>query len=119
MSKRSNAQKKLQQPKRTWKNVRGGLFELLKLTQDAGGVKRTVTDWNEKEALVQIFQEETSYENGGMCSWGAYSNRVTQTSEVVEFNNGNMMLNITISSWNGTFASHDDVRVEWWYGEVR
>jgi hypothetical protein len=92
--------------KRQWYQLDGGgLFEILAVVNEHGGVKQAVTTDEEKRKLLNDLTKGWTYYGNG---------RVQDYGDVAILKDGSVLACITTASFAGTFASHDDIRVEWW-----
>ncbi len=87
-----------------WYEIGNSLMWLINTITEAGGVDREV-EWREAEELMQnIFPNDS------------YGDRITHTGECVVLKDGKILCCLTIATWSGTFASHDNIRVSWYEG---
>ena len=88
-----------------------GLMTLLSFVEMGGGVNRPLT-YDETRKYRDILESaKTSY---GMDAFSYYGNgHITDCSEATLLKDGKVLMCITTKSFNGTFASHDDIQVRW------
>jgi len=87
----------------------GGLFSILSEVTNGDGVKEEVTGWRDKEKLLKELVE--------VASEFHYSRRLRDYGDCAILKDGSVLACLTFADFAGTFASHDDINVEWWIGK--
>jgi len=86
----------------------GGLFSILAAVTKAGGVKNEVTYWHEKQALLDSLVAEQHNQ--------VFGRRVRDYGDCAVLNDDSVLACLTFADFAGSFASHEDINVEWWIG---
>ena len=64
-----------------------------------------------KKQIGSVTVDGASQHMKGVPGWGSYSSRLQGVDEAIMFKDGTILLAATVSSWGGTFQSHDDIKV--------
>lgn len=104
-------------PTYTWTELTsGGLLALLDVVTRTGGIERTLTcrDKEWKEVTESLRTARSSY---GHMMFSSFGDRFNGADEIAVMKDGSIFVVATISSWGGTFASHDSISVKWYAGK--
>jgi hypothetical protein len=98
-------------PKLKTVNVKGrradelsGLFEILEYARQGDG----------KPEPVQLVNADLLRGPYNGERWSHYGTDLNYVEEAFEFSDGRILMCATVSSWNGTFASHDSISVKYY-----
>ena len=88
----------------TWDEVSG----LLNLLSAASGRKI------KSEVSITFPQDKVILNSNGTSVFGSYGDRLQTVTEGVLYEDGTCLVCATVSTWGGTFASHDDIRATYY-----